>query len=358
MLNKQIDNGKILTYLQYVFFISVILYFGRTLFIPLSFSILISGILYPPTAWLEKKGFGKAVAIASTMTLLVLFALTLLFILVVLFLNFMSEWEFIRQKILESINDLSIYLSANLNISLDLQRSWMNNILNSSGSQILGFIRSAFYSISVSLVLIILVPLISGLILFYRTMLFRFTCGLFPNRSAESVREIILGTVTTYYSFIKGMIVVYIIVGILNSLGLWILGIPHPVLFGFTASILTFIPYVGIVVGSLLPIAISWVTYNSILFPLGVIAVFAFVQYLEANLIFPLAVSSRLNINTLVTIIAIIAGGVIWGAAGMILFIPFAGILKIIADKSGDMPQLSMILGKVETGSKKKLRSN
>ena len=152
-------------------------------------------------------------------------------------------------------------------------------------------------------------------------------------------------SIESYYNFIKGMLVVYLIVGILNSVGLYLLGIPHAFLFGFIASILTFIPYVGILVASLLPISITWITYNSIWYPLGVVGIFMLVQYLEANLIFPLAVSSRLKINALVTIVVIIAGGIIWGVAGMILFIPFLGILKLVADRTPSLKTLALILG-------------
>ena len=121
-----------------------------------------------------------------------------------------------------------------------------------------------------------------------------------------NVREILQLSIVSYFHFIKGMALVYLVVGVLNSIGLLLLGIPHAILFGFLASILTFIPYVGIISASLLPITISWITYNSILYPLGVIAVFAFVQYLEANLIFPWAVSQQLQLNTLMLIIVIL----------------------------------------------------
>jgi predicted PurR-regulated permease PerM len=69
------------------------------------------------------------------------------------------------------------------------------------------------------------------------------------------------------------------------------------------------------------------------------------VQYLEANVIFPVAVSNRLNVNTLVMLIAIFAGGILWGVAGMILFVPFVGVAKLIADHNPDWKTLSMILG-------------
>lgn len=141
------------------------------------------------------------------------------------------------------------------------------------------------------------------------------------------------------------MLVVYLIVGALNSAGLLLLGVPHAVLFGFLAAVMTFIPYVGIIVASLLPISISWITFNSAWYPIGVILVFTIVQYLESNIIFPWAVSSKLQINTLATLIVIVAGGILWGAAGMILFIPFVAIIKLIADQTENLKWLSLLLG-------------
>lgn len=152
-------------------------------------------------------------------------------------------------------------------------------------------------------------------------------------------------TIKAYYNFIKGMALVYIAVGSLNSVGLLLLGVPHAILFGFIASILTFIPYVGIMVGSLLPITMAWITYDSIWYPVGIVAIFAFVQYLEANVIFPVAVSNRLNVNTLIMLVAIFTGSVLWGMAGMILFVPFVGIAKLIADHNPKWKTVSMILG-------------
>jgi predicted PurR-regulated permease PerM len=73
---------------------------------------------------------------------------------------------------------------------------------------------------------------------------------------------------------------------------------------------------------------------------------FAFVQYLEANVIFPVAVSNRLNINALATLVAIIVGGILWGVAGMILFVPFLAIIKLVADLHPKMKTWSILLGK------------
>ena len=344
---------SLLKALQVTVLLSFILYFGRTLFIPLSFALLISCILYPICFWLEKKGANKGVAIAIALTALILLVFGVLYLMFQQVISFADEWQQLRIKLEVTFNQLAAYLASNYNISLEQQRRWLEDLAGSTGMQVIPFLQTTLYSLSVSLVLMILIPVFSALILYHREQLFKVLHLLFPSEKMESLRELLHDAIHTYTNFIKGMAIVYLIVGILNSIGLAILGVSHPVLFGFIASILTFIPYVGIVVASLLPMAISWIEYNSAWYPFGVVVIFTVVQYLEANVIFPLAVSNRLKINTLVTIAAIISGGILWGAAGMILFIPYLGILKLIADRTESMKAISLLLHTNDSGRKK-----
>ncbi|MEX2234486.1 MAG: AI-2E family transporter [Cyclobacteriaceae bacterium] len=334
-----------LRWLPYLVYASIILYFGRDVLIPLSFAILISFVLYPVCAWLEKKGTGRLAAIIISISLLIILGLLLVALLVNQFLSFLNEWPSLQLKINRSLEDLSKFLIEALGISLDQQKNIVSKVFDQSGSNLLLVIRNTLSASAVSAVLLFLIPVYSVLILYYRHYWLRILYRLFPTENAESLREILWLTIKTYYNFIKGMAVVYLIVGTLNSVGLLLLGIPHPFLFGFIASMLTFIPYVGIIVGSLLPITMAWITYDSIWYPLGIIGIFTFVQYLEANVIFPIAVSSRLNVNTLVMLIAIFVGSILWGMAGMILFVPFVGIAKLIADHNPKWKTVSMILG-------------
>ena len=259
--------------------------------------------------------------------------------------TFLQEWQTFKVKFSESFVQLSGILEDQYGINTDSLSELPNNYINSSGSQIFSFLMNMAYSISMSAFFLIIIPVFSTLILYYREMLTNVLYKLFPSDRKESIHEIIIETIHSYYNFVKGMLLVYLIVGILNSVGLAILGIPHPFMFGFIASILTFIPYAGIIISSLLPIAVSWVTFDSMWYPIGVVLVFAFVQLLEGNIIFPLAVGNRLKINPLVIIIVIIAGGILWGAAGMILFIPFISIVKLIADRTESLKTLSLLLG-------------
>lgn len=331
--------------LQYTIFIFVILYFGRTLFIPLSFSLLISFILYPVCKWMEKKGLSQSTTIVITLFTLSLFIAILLYLLFTQIIAFVNEWEPFKIKLIETANQLSIFITEQFGISSEKQLDFLNHAIDNSGSQAISLLRNTAYSFSEYFFFLLIIPVFSALILYHRRLLANALYEIFPPDKKETIHEILIETIHAYYDFIKGMLLVYLIVGILNSIGLAVIGVPHPILFGFMASILTFIPYIGIMISSLLPIAVSWITFNSIWYPLGVILVFSFVQVLEAYVIFPFAVGTRLKINTLVIIIMITVGGIIWGAAGMILFIPFISIVKLIADRTESLKTLSVLLG-------------
>ncbi len=344
-MKLQLPENRHLIILQTVFFISVILYFGSTLFVPLSFALLISCILYPVCVWLERFKLSRMGAIIVSISILMILFGAIVYLLVNQLVSFFQEWPGLKSKLGTSANEISLWLSNNFNIDREKQLEWIDKLINDSGASAMSIISKAITTSAVGAVYFILIPIYAVLILYYRHKWMDVLYRLFPTEGRERIREIVKLSIQSYYNFIKGMAVVYLVVGILNSTGLFFLGIPHSFLFGFIASILTFIPYVGIMVASLLPISMAWVTYNSIWYPIGVIIIFAFVQYLEANLIFPLAVSSRLKINALVTIAFIFAGAIIWGVSGMILFIPFLGILKLVADRTPSLKTLSVILG-------------
>ncbi|HET6541108.1 MAG TPA: AI-2E family transporter [Chryseolinea sp.] len=335
----------VLSVLQYIVFGSIILFFGREVFIPISFALLISFILYPVCAWLERRGMGRLLAISISISLMIVAGLLIVALLIHQFISFLNEWPSLQEKLAKSLQEISKLLINVFGISQERQQDWISKLASQSGSDLLSLVSNAVSASVSSTVLFVLVPVYSVLVLYYREQWMKIIQRIFPRVNRESLREIISLTVTAYYNFIKGMAIVYLVVGILNSIGLLLLGIPHAILFGFIAAVLTFIPYFGIMVGSLLPITVAWVTYNSIWYPIGIIAIFAVVQYLEANVIFPLAVSNRLNVNTFVMLVAIFVGGVLWGLAGMILFVPFVGIAKLIADHNPKWKTVSMILG-------------
>src|SRR5690606_28894066 len=117
------------------------------------------------------------------------------------------------------------------------------------------------------------------------------------------------------------------------------------------------IPYLGIFIGSLLPIVYAFLTKDSLLYPLGVAAVFWFVQFIEGNFITPNVVGNKVSLNPFAAIIALFVGGAVWGPAGMILFIPYLALLKVIFDVIEPLEPYGFLLGNPDSNNKSKFVS-
>ncbi len=346
MITGTTKRDQFLKAIQYSLYLIIILYFGRSLFIPLSFAFLISFILYPICKWLERHKLSKVLSIFVCLTLLSLLIFAILWLLYYQFQEFMKDWPVLKIKINGLIANIDQWIANSyFRTFINIEKGGVDSLLEQIITYTLPSLPGTLYESSISLMLFILIPVLSALILYYREILTAFVYQIFPSSASEQIKKILPDVIVTYYNFVKGMLVVYLIVGILNSIGLAILGIPNPIFFGFIASILTFVPYVGISIGAILPMSVSWLMYDSLYYPIGVVVVFGIVQALEANVIFPLAVSNSLKVNALITLIVIIIGGILWGAAGMILFIPFIAILKLVADQVDVLRPIAILLG-------------
>ena len=329
--------------LQWIVFSGLILYFGKVFFIPLAYGWLVSIVLYPLCLTLEKRNWPKGLAIASGISILVIFFGLLLWLLVLQVQSFNKDLPLLLKKLQPAVLEFRIWLELNFNIPMAMQETWLG--MNSKEFSTI-FIKGTAYTTIEAIATLLLIPIYAALFLYYRRIFINFLELLVGNPYKRKLHKILDETVHTFYRYIKGMVFVYLIVAVLNSLGLLLLGVKHAILFGILTSIMTIIPYVGIMVSSLLPISMAWLTTDSIWYPIGVVAVFVFVQYLEANLIFPAVVGTQIKINTWAALVSIIAGGVLWGVSGMILFLPFVAILKIISGSIEDWKPIYILLDK------------
>lgn len=133
--------------------------------------------------------------------------------------------------------------------------------------------------------------------------------------------------------YLSGMVILIIVIGLGNSIGLWIIGIDNPFLFGYLGAVLAIIPYVGTVSGAFIPMMYALISYNSIGMAIAIAILFWFVQLVSDNFLNPKIVGGSMNINALTAILSLIVSASVWGVAGMVLFLPFAAMLKIICDE-------------------------
>ena len=342
MPNQTVIFPKMLKWLQVILLTSVILYFGKQLFIPLFFGLLIAIVMYPMCKWFEAHSFNKALAITACLIIITILFLALLAILIWQLKLFSDDAPAIYNKAGELVKQVQKWMVENIGLTTDMQNNWSEKIPATLG----GLLKSTFDTTVSTLFILFITPVYTALFLYHRKVFVQYLKMVTPASFQNQLDRILKQTVNTYFNYIKGMVLVYIIVGILNSIGLFALGVKQPVLFGMLCAIMTIIPYLGLIISSLIPISVVWMQTGNIWYPIGVVAVFSFVQYLEANVIFPSVVGTQLHISTLAMLIAIISGGIIWGVAGMVLFIPFVAILKIISENIDDWKPMSLLLGR------------
>lgn len=335
-------GNSFLKYLQIIFFTLIILYFGKVLFVPLFFGLLIAIVMYPVCKWLELHGFSRAIAIAACLLIVTVLIAALVLLVIWQLKVFSADAPGIIRKLETQLQQLANWVGANT----DIQTASWDNVYQQLFLSAAGSLKAAAQTIFTGLVTFLLVPVYTALFMYHRNVLVEYVRLLTPEKSRAELNNVMVQVVHTYFNYIKGMVLVYIIVGILNSIGLFLLGVQHPILYGMLCAVMTIIPYIGIILSALLPVTSVWMDTGNIWYPVAVVLLFTFVQYLEANVIFPKVVGKQLHINTLSTLVAIIAGGVIWGVEGMILFIPFVAILKIASDHIEEWKPLNLLLSR------------
>lgn len=308
--------------------------------------LLIAMIMYPVAKGLEKKGMPKTMSVTVSITIVVAIFAALIVLLFWQMRTFIQDWPLVAHKMEESFSQIQNWLAANFRITLEVQDGWLDNQAGNIISILGPAVKGTLNVTANALFILFMTPVFAALFLYHRQVFVRFLRQFIGAQYEGRLQQILSQVIHTYFNYIKGMIMVYLIVGILNTLGLMALGIPHALLFGMLTAIMTIIPYFGIIVSALLPISAAWTAHESIWYPLGVIGIFSFVQYLEANVIFPKVVAAQLNVSTWATLVAILTGGIIWGVAGMVLFIPFVAILKIVADHMEEWKGLRLLLSR------------
>lgn len=177
--------------------------------------------------------------------------------------------------------------------------------------------------------MLLLSSLYAFLLLLYRRPIYHFALGQFASERRASMESVFHDAQRMSYKYLTGLGLVMIILGVLNSSGLYFIGIGYAIFWGFLAAFLAVIPYVGTFVGGALPFLYALSTTETMWQPVAVVVLFLTIQTIEGNIITPKVVGSSIQLNPLAAIFALFLGGFIWGVEGLILALPLVAILRI-----------------------------
>jgi predicted PurR-regulated permease PerM len=158
------------------------------------------------------------------------------------------------------------------------------------------------------------------------------------------VEDVLLNTKKIIQSYVVGLFIEFIVIAILNSLGLLMIGIRYAFLLGIIGALLNFIPYLGALIAASIYMLIAFITMPPI-YVLYVLIMYGIIQVIDNNFLIPRIVASRVQINALASIVSVIIGGAIWGIPGMFLSIPLIAIVKVVCDHVDSLNAWGFLLG-------------
>lgn len=319
----------------------------RDIVIPLAFAGIFAMVLLPLVKLIEKKT-GKTWAVVIVLLAGITFFGFLTWLLVNQIINLVNDLPNLQSKMDQFVADTNLRINKLFGIDAEEQEKMVKDFLKTFTALAGTFLLTT----TSTLTTILQIPIYMFLFLIYREKFKLFFLSLIPNDNEELTWKKEVDNVIQGY--ISGLLLVTLIVAALNSIGLLILGIDHAIFFGILSGILTIIPYIGIFIGALLPVLMALITKDSAWYALGVIIVFTVVQFMEANFITPRITGSKVSINALAAIIALLIGGKILGIAGMILAVPAIGLVKIFLSYSTHLKPFVILLGDENDDEKKK----
>ena len=166
-----------------------------------------------------------------------------------------------------------------------------------------------------------------------------------PSEKEEDTRNIIRKISHVTPKYVGGVFTVVMILCVLNSFGLWIVGVKYAILFGIISALFNLIPYFGTWFGASIPFMFALLTGDSPNLALGVLLLFVIIQFLENNILTPNITGSYVNLNPFVTILLIIIGGTVWGIIGMFVVVPIVAMIKIIFEHSKSLKPYAYLIG-------------
>lgn len=323
-----------------------ILYVMRPFLVPLLISFILSVMVFPIVHFLEKKlRFNRVFSALTVLLLLGIIIGTLIWLISGQLTNFVSKSDLYTSRLTAIYNSTLTYFETNFGITKNQLMSpnemKFETLIRNNFSKIGDFLSSSTGIISD----LFLIPIYIFFFLLYRKFFVEFIHKAFPEKNNKFLNIILDKIYEVQKSYLLGLFTVMFIVGILNSIGLLILGIENAVFFGFLAALLLLIPYIGIIIGSLLPAMVALATKDSAWYSLGVIGIFGFVQFLEGNFITPKITGSKVSVNAFISIVSLVLFSMLWGTAGMILALPITASLKIIFDHTPRLKPYGFLIG-------------
>lgn len=320
------------------------LYYGKSVILPLLAALLLAFMVLGLVKRMDRWKVPEWLSALTGVLIVLLAGIGLFMFFSWQVMKFSDDLPAMEKSIEKKKKDINLYIEKTYKVSRREQNNWLDQKTNEALTSAQSGIGKFFTATGSILAIIFLIPLFMFFFLLYRRKIKAFIKLIQPENHERNI-ELFKSVSMVGRQYLKGMGIVMIILAALNTVGFMILGIKYAILLGAMTAVLNIIPYVGVLIGSLLPVGMALVTSDSVWVAVGALGVCVFTQFLENNFITPKIVGSSVNVNPFASIVALLIGGLIWGLPGMVVAIPVAGIMKVVFDRINQLEPYGYLLG-------------
>ncbi len=348
------DSQKWLT-LALVAFGGWLVYLLSPVLMPFVFSAILAYLGDPLTDKLETYRLTRTQAVIVVfLTMALIFALVLFLLipqLEVQIANFISNLPAYAEKMNSTVLP---WLNQRFNVSLHpVNTNELIAVIKSHWQNAGGVVASTMSSLSHSggvivtwLVNLLLIPVVTFYLLRDWDSLVAKIYDLLPRRIAPVTAKLAGEVNTVLSAFLRGQFYVMLALGGIYSVGLWLAGLDLGLLIGLLAGLVSFVPYLGAIVGITSACIAALVQYHDLTPLIGIAIVFLVGQTLEGTVLTPKLVGDKIGLHPVAVIFSVMAGGQLFGFLGILLALPMASIIMVFLRHVHDIYRDSAFYGK------------
>ena len=338
-----------------VILISIIIYvmvIGKSFLIPFSWSLLIALSSVNAIEWVRKKTrLPLGVVIFSFLTMIFVFIFLIGYLFYFELNHIFKDLPSLLEKISNRLHDLSDTLAGiGIPIPDQIDEQYIKDWVQNHKDYIMKIVSAFGFNIWN----VILVMFYLFFLLYYKDLLPKFFLAHVKDENRlEFLTRQLKKSLALTQSYISGLLLITIVSAVMNFLVFIIFGLEYAVFFAAFLAILNLIPFVGNPIGLVVIMLFSLITQDGMTSLYIFIALFI-MNFLQDNVVRPLLLGDKLEMNSFSVFVVIIIGGMIWGVSGMILFIPLVGILKIFLEGNEGTRNFAIFFSELEKNKPKK----
>ncbi|WP_299412023.1 AI-2E family transporter [uncultured Sulfitobacter sp.] len=327
-------------------FLIVLWYMGDVL-LPFVLGSAVAYFLDPVADRLEEMGLSRAMSTAAiTVIALMVFVVMALLVIPTLVSQAINLFETAP----DLTKRLTVFLTDRFPSLLEEGSTLRNSLISlgtavqERGGELLNTALSSAAGIINIIMLFVIVPVVAVYMLLDWDRMIAHVDSLLPRDHAPTIRNLAKEIDNTLASFIRGMGTVCLILGTYYAIALMLVGLQFGLVVGFVAGIVTFIPYLGALIGGTLAIGLALFQFWGDWVSIGMVAgVFAVGQVIEGNVLTPKLVGNSVGLHPVWLILALSVFGALFGFVGMLVAVPVAAALGVIARFGVDQYQMSLL---------------